>query len=264
VQSPQEHLAVESIADHEIAQKRIDERRRNRDQFYFRLAALTALVFVSIFTGSGGLSCLLPVLIFVGLVAASKGVELFFSSPHQELPTPLVEQELEWLFGQDWQNSTGSVEYAFAQDRIRKRQIARWKFPIHLLIFGLIYFLITQFINGQFAPFNMTAPVWLYALPLIYLVFLIRHAWSAFPTRGLLERRERAAALTMDRELQAIQPRKLKREETLKPDARYAISGDGELVEVPDSEAQVQKEKRGDVFERLPLATKWRGDQGVR
>lgn len=230
------------ISDYEIAKRHAEQRQRKRRQFNFFLAAFgIVLCFGVNFLGTIIPTCMLVLMSVVGLAVVAHAIELQLTAPQRQLSTALVEQELEWLFGQDWQNCTSSVEYAFARDRVLKRQGARAIFPFHALIFAIFYSAFVSWLSGIFAFAPAIEPKWLIFLPLVWLFFLGRHAWNSFATRGMLQRRERAVAQAVERKLQSIQSHKIIEPDTLKPGAHFVISDDGELVEVTEDQSAAKR-----------------------
>ncbi len=98
-----------------------------------------------------------------------------------------------------------------------------------LLLFILVNGLLLPFL---FAEYNGPVPVWLIAVPAIWALLLLRNFVTAFPTVGMLRRRERAAAEAVELEIQSLQFAKQKRGEKAK---RVVLADDGELVEIPES-----------------------------
>jgi hypothetical protein len=231
---------VQYIADHQIIQRRMEHHRRRLSLLYLLLAGFTFLVCVGLSIGRFFPQCVVPALILVSLGAVAQSIAIYIAAPGRNISTALVEQELQWLFGEDWQNSTGSVEFAFAQDRVVQRQVRRATFPVHVLMFSAFYGTLGMVINGLpdilrgglTALFGAVAAVWL--------AFLVLHALWAFEPKKILERRERSAAQATERQIKASQASVATVDETLKPGAHYAVSDDGELVEVPASEDQIQ------------------------
>jgi hypothetical protein len=128
---------LENQSNYEIAQQRIQKRARTRNVFYIWLGILVVLSLLTVATVPLGPGCayLVPITVVVGLVTLAKGIQVYFDAPGRSLPMPLIEQEMTWLYGENWRSGTGTEEYTFAQDRIRKRWGERWRFALHLLLF---------------------------------------------------------------------------------------------------------------------------------
>jgi hypothetical protein len=255
---------MQYIADHKTIQRRMEQHRRRISLLYLLLAGFTFLACVGLSIGRFFPQCVVPALILVALGAVAQSIAIYVAAPHRNISTALVEQELKWLFGEDWQNSTGSVEYAFAEDRVRQRQVWRAIFPVHVLIYAAFYGTLGMVVNGLPEIVRGALTTLFGAAAAVWLAFLVLHVLWAFEPKKLLARRERSASQATERQLKASQASVATIDETFKPGAHYVVSDDGELVEVPDTEVQIQPEKRGNVFERFPLSTKWRGGQGVR
>jgi hypothetical protein len=84
------------------------------------------------------------------------------------------------------------------------------------------------------------------SVPILWTIFLLLpHALQAFPTDGMLVRRERKVARKLQAEIDSVHPDKLKNDEKLKRDKRYIVGDDGELEEVEDEITQLEdKPKR--------------------
>src|SRR5687768_5273154 len=116
------------------------EQHKNRiSLLYLLLAGFTFLLCITSFIGTFLPQCVVPSLILVGLGIVAQAISVQVAAPKRTISTALVEQELEWLFGEDWRNSTTAVEYAFAEDRVRQRQVWRAIFPVHLLMYAAFY-----------------------------------------------------------------------------------------------------------------------------
>jgi hypothetical protein len=235
---------VQYIADQQTIQRRLAQHKSRISLLYLLLAGFTFLICVSSFIGRFLPQCVVPALILVGLGIVAQAISVQVAAPRRIISTALVDQQLEWLFGEDWQNSTSSVVYAFAEDRVRQRQVWRAIFPVHLLMYAAFYgtlvmlFGVSQVLGGGLL-------IIFGAITLPWLAFLALHAWVAFPTKNMLQSRERAAAREKEQQLRANQPRVARVDQTLEAGAHYAISDDGELVKVTDTKEQPRQEKNG-------------------
>ncbi len=224
-------------ADFELAQRRIEERDRRRNVFYVWRTLLIILIMANLFGGGAIHGFLVPITALVGLITAFRGIQVYYESPRRSPSAHLVEQELNWLYGDNWRGSTSAHEYALAESRIRERRMERWRFALHLLVYipinTSLVALVWTFIN-----YNEPSGIWIAIFPAAWTIFLIRHAIVAFPTSGMLRRRERAAGRAMDLTLQEVQHVKRKRGEKPK---QLVLGDDGELVEIPDTPDEKSK-----------------------
>ena len=231
------------LTEFDLAQKRLKERQRMRTFLILWLAFLLGALFLMVIFPSGsGLWIILGLI--AGVLAASNGLQLRISSPNR-MPRPeLVEQEMSWLFGEDWRDFTSAQEYAFAQDRIRQRRLGRFGLLLHLIVFvpsAAYLVLIGTFLRSYGEALGNAALI----VPFAWLIgLLIPHAWRAFPTKGMLARREQKAGSELLLELRRMRPEKLKNDEKLKRGVQYTVGDDGELVEV--SQLDEEKHKHQD------------------
>src|SRR4051812_632497 len=125
---------MQPSSDFELVQKRFKERQQTRN-----FLVLWGVGFVGdvalwlIFPESALFWVMLGLL--TGVMAASKALQLYTTSPKGTPREKVTEQEMNWMFGADWRNATGSQEYNFAQDRIRKRRFDKLGFILHFVIF---------------------------------------------------------------------------------------------------------------------------------
>jgi hypothetical protein len=239
---------MESATDFELAQSRIATRRRYRQSFFLWLAIFIVLIAGNVIFGSflGGATILAQGIAF--FMAFVNGVRWFYQSPFFVPQETLIKREMVWLFGEDWQDFTDAQEYIFAQDRIRKRRLGRWLFFFHIPLFLFANWLLlgisqmfTQYGTGR--PDEIAVKIAFYGVVGLWTVFLIYHAIQAFPTAGMLAKRERKAAEELQHELQNMRPQKVKNEDKLKRHPLYGIGDDGELIELNEDD---EKPKRGD------------------
>jgi Flp pilus assembly protein TadB len=217
---------------YELAQQRVEgrQRKRNRTVLWAILAAICILLMLVV----GG--CALPFAFFTLVFAVLSGIEWYSVLKPWTPPPAQVNDEMEWLFGENWQDSAGVHEYSLAFERIRKRRTARVQFFAHLTFFLASNFVIWGLIVYNVRSFATPGPILVVAVPVVWLAVLLYHLITAFPSRRYLIRREIKAGEAIRRELEQMQPAKLKNEDKPKRDAYYTISDDGELVEV-DAEA---------------------------
>ncbi len=206
---------------YQLAQGQIEEHRKKQIVFYVWLLLFVVLMLLSLLgRGQYTLSATLPTACVAGLFALVRGVGIYLNSPTRT--TKRIAEEMELLFGEDWEASVDTNTYAFALSRVRIRQQDRSGFLGHLLIFipvGLYLML--------------ASPV----VVLVWLVILVSHAQNAFPSRDRLARREREAWEMLQLHVNQLIPDKQKRKEKPKGDVRYRLGADGELVEEEESEA---------------------------
>src|SRR5207302_3551373 len=93
-----------------------------------------------------------------------QGIRVYYDSPRHVFPKDRIAQEMTWLYGEDWANTTSTEEYTFAEDRIRKRRMGRWMFVIHLVLFLPVNGLIL-YIMSRVMPYYLPGAIWLYAVP---------------------------------------------------------------------------------------------------
>lgn len=158
-------------------------------------------------------------------------IQLFTDEPNRKFVPTTVQDEMQWLFGDDWSITTGPSEFIFAKDRLRKRRIAPWLFAGHMLI-ALPFLAITIMLLISMVQFSEdTGAAMLILGVLVWLsAAAIPHFHHTFPSRARLEQRERRLGEALRLEQQRMYPEaqeKAKRK-------RYAIGDDGELVEIED------------------------------
>jgi hypothetical protein len=213
-----------------IPQDRIEERRKrtNRFKVWIALFILAAVGTPLLTTQMAG--CTIPIMLGLGALAFMDGIELYLHTPQRELSPQVFEQELIWLFGDDWQGVAGTQEYMLAQERIQRRQDRRGQFYPHLFI-SVIF-------NSFFFPILFTPPN--YGSPESLIVFavplglLIVHGYVVFPTRRRLERQERDIGRAIQAEIDRSVPEISKYKEMPKRDVQYRVGEDGELEEIPE------------------------------
>lgn len=216
-----------------ISQDRIEERRKrtNRFKLWIALFILAAVVMLlSLQSTNSSWQCTIPIMLGFGALVLKEGIELYLHTPQRELSPHVFEQELIWLFGDDWQGVAGTQEYMLAQDRIQRRQDRREQFYLHLFV-SLVF-------NSFFFPFLFTPPNYFSPASLavfaVSLGLLIVHGYVVFPTRRRLERQEsdlgRAIQVEIDRSIPEISKNKQKP----KRDVQYRVGEDGELEEISE------------------------------
>jgi hypothetical protein len=234
---------VQEQSDFEIAQRRIAERQSKRNIFHIWVAALILLILFGLVSGGEVCGALFPIGGIIGLIAFAKGIELYYESPRRQTSREQIEEEMSWLFGENWQEVVGTQSYAFAQSRIRQRRKERWLWVVHTLLFVPASLAIAS-IGLMGVRYGEPGVAAILVLNMIWLLFFLRHAVKAFPTRGMLASRERKVGEALLLELQSMRPEKLKRKE--KPDdaSRYAIGDDGELIERTEDSDQLDDKPR--------------------
>jgi hypothetical protein len=224
---------MEQLSGYEIAQKRIEERQRKRHRVSVWVVLMIVLTITSLIAGPRLFGCSVPLIVSFGFFAIMDGIQLY-SVSSRRAPTPeMVDDQMAWLFGDDWRDIAGTQEYMLAQERIRRRRVRRSYFYLHLATFllvnaGLLLLLIESFTRSTSAFGCMLL------FPFIWLVFLAGHGFMVFPTRQRLVRQERQFGLRLQTELQQSIPEISKRKEKPKRELQYRIGEDGELEEVED------------------------------
>jgi hypothetical protein len=204
---------MEQFSDYEIAQKRIEERKKKRNIFYLWLATFIISLVLSFLARSYSFNCAIPVAILTGLFTIIRGYALLYPPPE---PNALIEMEMAWLFGDDWEEKTGPYDRVLAQERIQKRRRERWLVLVHLLVFVSVNLCIVVTAQSG-ADYGEPSVAALFVIPAIWFIFLIRHVLYAFPTNGMLERREWKAGEAIRLEIEQIQSSKLIHGEKPKP-----------------------------------------------
>lgn len=134
----------------------------------------------------------------------------------------LLEQEMLWLFGDDWRDIASPAEYTFALLRIQQRRRVRGWF----IIFSILVTLITAYVLYLYLTirsFGDDMPT-LLLLSLFPLAAIVVTAVRRFPTARVLAKRERQAG----QKFLDGQATKAK----VKPKRGLALGDDGELVAV--------------------------------
>lgn len=220
---------MQPYSDYEIAQRRIAQRRANKSRFQFLLAVLGVLMLITLVSGES-IFCTIPIGIITALFALSYSIELYYTNPERTPSEAEIEQEMDWLFGENWQEDASAQAHALAQDRIRERRISKWKYYGHLLLYIAVNGLVILSWNSGQKPQGIIV-----LLLAIWFFVFIYHARSTFPTKQMLEEREREYGETMRYELTRLQSSSMsKPKEKLKAGVNYMIGDDGELVEVED------------------------------
>lgn len=231
--------AARSITTFEYAQQRLVSRQKKRAMtlLWFGIFGFLVILAMLQVVNIWPLTCYSLFMVFF------YGLQVNYYSPQKTLPDALIEQEMGWLFGEDWRKYTGSKEYVFAQDRIRERRLHRWLFAIHFLVFvvGSGFILDFAYLRDDGTYINICL-----ALPLFWAFgLLLPHAIQAFPTARMLWRRESRAAHNLPPEFYDLYPiQQPKNEEKAKTDKQYRVGDDGELVEIEGKdEALLNDEK---------------------
>ena len=233
---------MQPYSDYEIAQRRIAERQRKKTQFRISLLITIVVLFLT-FLGRDVGYCTVPLAVIAGLFTVANWIELYYTAPTRSLNAAEIEQEMEWLFGDNSQEQGNTQAYALAQDRIRKRRINKWRFLGHTLLFVPINGLLTltAFSGNSLDNFFFAIVV------LVWLGLFIAHLVSAFPRQRWLARREIAYGQTIQNEVNRLQPDKPKQKEKLKRGKYYQVGDDGELEEVEDEALMMDEKPKRDI-----------------
>jgi len=221
---------MQPYSDYEIAQRRIIERQRKKTQFRTSLLFLVIPIFITLISIGAGV-CTIPLAVVAGLFVIANGIDLYYLSPEHAPDENEVEQEMEWLFGDDWQDQASTQAFALAQDRIRKRRIGKWSFVGHLFLFVPINALIIMTASTQK---RYTDSAILLLIAFVWVIIFINHARSTFPRKQTLANREIKYGTTLHYELARLQTAQSKPKEKLKRGKYYEVGDDGELVEVEE------------------------------
>jgi hypothetical protein len=219
---------MDNLSPYELAQQRIEHRQRRQT---YTLAWLILAAISILLTFVAG-NCVLPLAGIAVLFAVFSGIDWYFTSRKWTPTLVQVSQEMEWLFGEDWQNATGVYEYSLAMERIHQRRSAQKQFAFHLGFFLVANLFIFGLVVYNLRIFHTAGPSLVLIVPMVWLAVLAYHFIYAFPERRRLRQREQQAGEAIRRELNQMQPTKLKNEDKLKNDAFYTVGDDGELVEV--------------------------------
>lgn len=240
-------ISRKSLTDLELAQYRLKSRQQKRFLALVSLGIFCILILTNIAFGGYVAGKLIPLMLFALFLSLYYGLQAYYSSPQRIINQTLIEKEMIWLFGENWQTNTGAFEYTFAQDRIRLRRRNRWLFGLHLLV----YLPVSAFsLYAVFSPSTGAMGQLCLVIPITwsFLLFL-PHALQAFPTAGMLARRERKVAQNLQAEIDSMYPTKAKNEEKTKTETHYQVGDDGELVEVEDDalldDDKPKREQRG-------------------
>jgi hypothetical protein len=224
---------MEQLSGYEIAQKRIEQRRQKSSRFkvWIALLILAALVTQqSLQANNHNSLCTVPIMLGLGLFIFMDGIELYFTSPRRQLSAHIFEQEMTWLFGDDWQDVAGTQEYMLGQERIRRRQIRQGQFYLHLFI-SLMYNCLAVSSLFRYPEFGSFHTLVTLAVSLVLLIF---HGYKVIPSRRRLEHQERDIGRAIQAEIAHSIPESAKHKEKPKRDVRYTIGEDGELEEISE------------------------------
>lgn|GEM_PF-1739672 len=228
------------ITEFELAQKRLKDRQRDWFVLFLSSAIFGMTLVGGSIYGDGG-SCWLPFQLLTAIMAASKALQLYYSSPNRAPRVERIEQEMVWLFGDDWRDVTGAHEYSFAQERIQKRHIDRWFLLPHIIVF-LLGSLTLMSIGAAVLNYGQAAGWLPFGIVIVWFsLALLPHCLRAFPTKGMLSRRERRTGEALRRELHRMQPEKLKNEGKPQRETEYVFGDDGEIIELSDFNDPKQK-----------------------
>lgn len=231
---------MEDFFDYDIAQQRIEERRKKRNRFLVWICVTLLLLVSSLVSENPETRYLFPVAIAAAYLTGLRGIEVYFTAPNRAPNKETLEQQMEWLFGSEWRETAGVKEYSFAQDRIRKRRVQKWSFLLHLLVFVpalIVWILYESFSGYSFAGESLFVIV-------VWSIFIILRAISVLVSNYDLPVRERRVGHELKQELENLQPEKAKNEQ--KPKRQYAIGDDGELVELDSNPTEPEEKPKRD------------------
>lgn len=220
--------------DHEIAERRLKRRATRIMQLKITLGLIALIVIFIMLVPT--VSCLWVIVFLLGVISIPMGIEHYYDAPERLPSNAQTEEEMRWLFGEEWQANADAKQYAFAQERIRQRAVRRWTFAGHLLVFIPAEVLLLQ---GFHLTNSTDSAVWLVIMVgWAFLVFL--HWRYVFPSNKRLEKRETQYGNYLRGELERMQP---EQKAKLKRGVYYMVGDDGELVEVEDEDNEAEKPK---------------------
>lgn len=219
---------MEDFSAYELAQRRIEKRQRKKTHTITWLILAVICILLILVVGN----CAFPLAAIAVLFTVYSGIEWYLASTKWIPPQPQVEQEMEWLFGDGWQNFTGVHEFSLAVERIYNRRKTRGQFAFHLGFFALAHVFIVVLIVYNLTNFHTPGPILVLAIPVVWLAALAIHFSYSFPTQQTLMQREQQAGKAIQKELDQLWSGKLKNEDKLKRDVYYILGDDGELIEV--------------------------------
>ena len=226
---------MEQLSEHEIAQQRIEELQHRRSRLIIWVVLLVVLLLAALVGNIPSISCTIPLIIAGFIFASLDGIELYFASPRRAPVAETVEQEMSWLYGDDWQEQVGAPEYKRGRERVRQRGISRWHFFLHVIVFLLANVAIANLMFFENRGLFIRPSEYLLTFEIFWLALLVRHAFMAFPSSYRLMQREQRIGQAIRDEIQRNRQREtLKWKEKPKRDVLYRIGEDGELVEVED------------------------------
>ena len=237
---------MQPYSDYEIAQWRIAERQRKKTQFRTSIVFMVILILLTVIGREAG-ACTIPLAIIAGIFVVANGIELYYSTPEHAPSEAEIEQEMMWLFGDDWQDHANAQAYAMAHYRIHMRRIGRWKFIGHLLLFVPINSMI---VIGATRSTRSTDAAIILSIAFAWLVIFINHARTTFPKKEVLSHRETRFGASLQSEMAQLQPTRVTPKEKLKRGKYYQVGDDGELEEVEDDALQIEDKPKRDVMDR--------------
>ncbi len=243
--------ALKELSAFELAQIRLKKRQRKKVLFIIWIVIFCVLIGINI--QFGGIDWYWnPLEIFAIFMMGYYGLQLFYHAPERVPKQQLIENEMLWLFGEDWKDFSGPMEYTFAQDRIRRRQVARWGLYFHLFLFipinGFnVFYFVPYFLSHSYGePLAPLLAGVAYGISGIWMLFLLSHAINTFPTLKMLARRERKIGKNLQMEIDNMYPSKAKNGDKPKHNVQYKIGDDGELIEVDAADEKPKRQIRGD------------------
>jgi hypothetical protein len=228
------------LSGYEYAQRHLMQRERRRNRFILWIGVLVVLLFGAL-VGIG--FCTLPLLIAIAPLAITEGMELYLLLQRSTPSTEAVEQGMAWLFGDDWRDLAEPQTYMIAQDRIRRQRMSRWRFYMHLIVYLPVNTLILYLMYTNLFRFNALPSGFELLVSLLWLGLLVRHGYSAFPSRKRRAQRERQFGQAIQFQIEQSTPETFKYKEKPKRDVRYTIGEDGELEQISEY-LEVEKPKR--------------------
>ncbi len=223
---------MDELSDFDNVQRRIKKRQNKRNVFYLWLGVFIIFLSVVILANDHQIwNFSAPFLALTGLFTGIRGVQFYALRPRVESEGPLIEQEMGWLFSEQWELTTNEKEYSYAQERIRKRKLDRWLFLVILIvsIVGTGWLALIAVGTSEVVP-NSALANGLFATAVIWTLLVIWRGIYVFPTKERLVSRERTAGEAIRREFSFLHPSKSKHVEKQKRTTPYVIGDDGELM----------------------------------
>lgn len=225
------------ISEYDIAQRRLERRRSSRFAAFVGVAIFAAFLLLAM-SNSYTAGCTIPFMVISGIASLSSVINYYLYSPHYHQNEVVIEQEMSWLFGENWELTAGNSEYALAQDRLRNRRKTQIWFSGHLTLFLVMLLLVVPRLGVSYLEY---AKPGLLIFGGIWVALIAVHAFRAFPPPSVLAEREQNAGEALQKEITLLQKEKAKNEGKLKRDVLYTVGEDGELVELSAEEAAARR-----------------------